>query len=171
LAAVAAAGAAIGVVVLLVTPERVFRGVAPYLILAAVVLLLAQSRILTALRSRGHEGGRRWVLAATFACSIYGAYFGGALGVLLLALLSIASRADFVLTNAVKALLSLVINVVAALAYAAFAPVVWQAALALAVTSTAGGYLGGTVARHIPVIWLRLVTAALGLVAFVTLVR
>jgi len=171
LALTAIAGAVVGVVLLLTTPEKLFGHVAPYLVLIAVVLLLAQKRILAALRSRGHNGGRRWVLAATFAGGMYGAYFGAALGVLVLALLSIASRAEFALANAVKTLLAFVINAIAALAYAVFAPVAWWHALVIAVASTAGGYLGGSVARRIPVLVLRLVTAALGLVAFVTLVR
>ncbi|MCU1677142.1 MAG: hypothetical protein JWM93_1900, partial [Frankiales bacterium] len=102
---------------------------------------------------------------------VSGAYFGAALGVLLLALLSITSRAEFPLANAVKTLLSFVVNMLAALAYALFAPVAWWHALVIAIASTAGGYLGGTVARRIPVLTLRLVTAALGLVAFVNLVR
>jgi uncharacterized membrane protein YfcA len=49
--------------------------------------------------------------------------------------------------------------------------VAWWQALVVAVASLAGGYLGGTVARRIPVLVLRLATAALGLVAFVTLIR
>ncbi|MDQ1703077.1 MAG: uncharacterized protein QOF57_2329 [Frankiaceae bacterium] len=171
LALTATAGAAIGVVLLLTTPEKLFTSVAPYLVLVAVVLLLAQKRILAALRARGHGGGRRWVLAAAFAGGVYGAYFGAALGVLLLALLSITSRAEFPLANAVKTLLAFIVNMLAALAYAVFAPVAWWPALVIAIASTAGGYLGGTVARRIPVLVLRLVTAALGLVAFVTLLR
>ncbi|MDQ1682918.1 MAG: uncharacterized protein QOC60_1801 [Frankiaceae bacterium] len=171
LALTAVAGAGVGVVLLLTTPEKLFSNVAPYLVLLAVVLLLAQKRILGALRSRGHTGGRRWVLAATFVAAVYGAYFGAAMGVLLLALLSISSRAEFPLANAVKTLLSFIVNVLAALAYAVFAPVAWWQALVVAVASLAGGYLGGTVARRIPVLVLRLATAALGLVAFVTLIR
>jgi uncharacterized membrane protein YfcA len=171
LALTAVAGAGVGVVLLLTTPEKLFSNVAPYLVLVAVVLLLAQKRILGVLRARGHTGGRRWVLAATFAAAVYGAYFGAAMGVLLLALLSISSRAEFPLANAVKTLLSFIVNVLAALAYAVFAPVAWWQALVVAVASLAGGYLGGTVARRIPVLVLRLATAALGHVAFVTLIR
>ncbi|MCU1676997.1 MAG: hypothetical protein JWM93_1755, partial [Frankiales bacterium] len=75
LAATALAGAALGVALLLSTPETLFKHVAPYLVLVAVVLLLAQKRILAVLRSRGHHGGRRWVLSAAFAGGVYGAYF------------------------------------------------------------------------------------------------
>ncbi len=167
----AAAGAAVGVVFLLTTPAALFAHLAPCLVLVAVLLLLARERILGALRARGHYVGRRSVLGAAFAGGVYGAYFGAALGVLLLALLSIASRAEFALANAVKTLLALVVNAVAAFAYSVFAPVAWWQALVIAVASTAGGSIGGSVARHIPVPALRLFTAVLGLVAFVTLMR
>jgi uncharacterized membrane protein YfcA len=163
------AGAAVGVALLLLTPERLFTHVAPYLVLVAVVLLLAQRRILAALNRRGHVGSARGVTIAVTAAAVYGAYFGAALGVMLVALLSITSRAEFALSNAVKTLLSFAINLVAGLAYAALAPVAWWAALVVAVTSTAGGYVGGSVARRIPVVVLRLITAALGLIAAATL--
>src|SRR5205085_141715 len=109
--------------------------VAPVLILVAVALLLAQKQILAVLRSRGHTGGRRATLAAVFVSSVYGAYFGAALGVLLLALLSLTSAADFPLANAVKARIALVVNLVAAVAYAIASPIAWQYAAVLAVTS------------------------------------
>ena len=165
----AAAGAAGGVALLLLAPHRLFTDVAPYLILVAVTLLLVQQPILTALRARGHEASRAGALAAVFASGVYGAYFGAAMGVLLLALLSVASRAEFALANAVKTALSFVVNILAAIAYAVFAPVAWWHALVIALASTAGGYLGGSLARRIPVVVLRLATAALGAVAFVTL--
>jgi uncharacterized membrane protein YfcA len=163
------AGAAVGVALLLLTPQRLFSHVAPYLVLVAVVLLLAQRRILAALRRRGHAGSHRGVMIAVTVAAVYGAYFGAALGVMLVALLSITSRAEFPLANAVKTLLSFLINLIAGLAYAVLAPVAWLPALVVAVTSTAGGYVGGSVARRIPVVVLRLVTAALGLVAAATL--
>ena len=170
LAISAGAGAAAGVALLLLSPSTVFESVAPVLVLIAVLLLLAQQPILQAMRRRGRSGGPRVVLSAAFFSGVYGAYFGAALGVLLLALLSITSRAPFPLANAVKTRLAFVINLLAAIAYAVLAPVVWWAALVVAVSSTAGGYLGGRVARRIPVPVLRLLTAGLGVVAFVVLV-
>ena len=165
----AGAGALAGAALLLLTPHRLFTNVAPYLILLAVTVLLGQGPILAALRSHGHEASRAGVLATAFAGGIYGAYFGAAMGVLLLALLSIVSRAEFPLANAVKTALSLVVSVIAALAYAVFAPVAWWHALVIGVASTAGGFLGGSLARRIPVLVLRLATAALGAIAVVTL--
>ena len=170
LAMSAVVGAAVGVALLLVSPSTLFERVAPFLVLIAVVLLLAQQPILHAMHRRGVSGGPRAVLSAAFIGGAYGAYFGAALGVLLLALFSITSRAAFPLANAVKTRLAFVINLIAAIAYAVLAPVEWWAALVVAVSSTGGGYLGGRLARRIPVLALRLLTAALGAVAFVVLV-
>jgi uncharacterized membrane protein YfcA len=152
----AAAGAAVGIGCLLSTPESV----------------IAQKPVLAVLRRRlGSDTRPSWVLSAAFAGGVYGAYFGAALGVLVLALLSITSRATFAHANAVKTRLSFVVNVIAAAAFAILAPVAWGPAGVIAVTSTAGGFLGGTAARRIPVRVLRGVTAVLGLIAFVRLVR
>jgi uncharacterized membrane protein YfcA len=170
--AAAATGAVVGVACLLSTPESAFTRVAPYLLLVAVTLLIAQKPVLALLRRRlGSDTRASWVLSAAFAGGVYGAYFGAALGVLLLALLAMTSRAAFAHANAVKTRLSFVVNVIAAAAFAILAPVAWLPAGVIAVSSTAGGFLGGTLARRIPVGVLRAVTAALGLIAFVRLVR
>lgn len=164
-------GALAGVALLLTTPADYFTAAAPVLVLVSSALLLGQRWLLPRLRAEDGAGGRRRVLAIVFVGSLYGAYFGAALGVLLLALLSVCSRADFPLANAVKTRLSFVVNLVAGLLFAVLAPVHWGFALVLAVTSSAGGYLGGGAARRVPVPVLRGATAALGVATAVSLVR
>lgn len=172
LLAASLAGALLGVAVLLNTAESVFRAVVPVLVLFATVLLLAQRWLLDVLRSKGYRGASRAaVLAAAFAGGVYGAYFGAAYGVVLLAAFAVTSAAAWPVANAVKTLLSLAINVTAAVAYLALAPVSLSHALVLAAGSLLGGYLGGDVARRVPVGALRAFTALLGATAFVILVR
>lgn len=162
------AGALVGVALLLTTPARVFALAAPVLVLLASVLLLGQPWLLPRLQGRGH-GGRRPVRVTVFLGSVYGAYFGAALGVLLLALLDLFSTAPWKVANAVKARLSLVVNLAAAVLFVALAPVRWDAVLLLGLTSPLGGWLGGDLARRVPVPALRALTASLGVVAAVTL--
>lgn len=166
-------GAGAGVLLLLTTPEELFSAVAPVLVLLASALLLGQPWLLPRLRrgGSGSGGSSRAVLGTAFVGSLYGAYFGAALGVLLLALLGLCSRAPWPLANAVKTRLSFVVNLVAAGLFVCLAPVAWSFVLILAVTSSVGGYLGGDVARRIPVPVLRAFTAVLGVVAAVTLWR
>jgi uncharacterized membrane protein YfcA len=101
----------------------------------------------------------------------YGSYFGAGLGVLLLAVMGILLVDDLQRTNALKTLLSFVVNVVGVIIFLASARVAWAYAGILVVTSAAGGVLGARVARLLPAIWLRRGVVTLGVaVAIVLLV-
>lgn len=168
----ATAGALAGVALLLLAPERLFGVVAPVLVLAATVLLLIQPGLLKALRAKGYRGSSpRAVLVAAFCGGVYGAYFGAALGVVLLAVFAVASTASWPLANAVKTWLSLAINLIAAVLFLALAPVHVVPALVLAVGGLLGGYFGGGITRRVPVPVLRIFTAIIGAVAFIQLVQ
>jgi uncharacterized membrane protein YfcA len=93
---------------------------------------------------------------------IYGGYFGGAMGVVLLAALSLTRRDDLRHLNADKSALSLVDCSVGVLAFGLFGPVEWAAVLVAAPTGLVGGYLGARLARVIDERLLRLVVVAVG---------
>jgi uncharacterized protein len=104
--------------------------------------------------------------------AVYGSYFGAGLGVLLLAVLGVFLLDDLQRLNALKGLLSLVINVVGVLVFAFSGRVNWPVALAVAVAAWLGGLLGVRVARVLPASRLRAAVVVLGLVvAVVLLVR
>jgi uncharacterized membrane protein YfcA len=89
LAAVSLAGGLAGAALLLLTPDRVFRAVVPWLLLAATALFAFGGRLSAGLRRLG-AGGRGATLAGLLAVSAYGGYFNGGLGILLLAQLGLA---------------------------------------------------------------------------------
>jgi uncharacterized membrane protein YfcA len=104
--------------------------------------------------------------------AVYGSYFGAGLGVLLLAVLGVFLLDDLQRLNALKGLLSLVINVVGVLVFAFSGRVDWPVALVLAVAAWVGGLFGVRVARVLPASRLRAAIVVLGLVvAVVLLVR
>lgn len=167
-------GAIAGSALLLGTPESAFESVVPWLILFAVVLMATQDRLAGfALRHRiaGTDAERVPVVldVAAFALAVYGAYFGAGLGILSLAVLSILLPDDLQSSNALKGLLSLVINAVAVAYFAAFGPVEWPEAAVMAVGALAGGYGGVGVARRLGKRWLRLAVIVYGLVVAVAL--
>ena len=86
---------------------------------------------------------------AMFALAIYGAYFGAGLGILTLAFLGIFLPDDLQHSNALKGLLSALINLVAVVYFVALGPVRWGPAAAMAVGALFGGYLGVGVARRL----------------------
>lgn len=166
LGVVSVVGGVTGAVLLLVTPAAAFRSVVPFLILASCLLLAVQPRLAAALRHRGGAGGdASWQLqAAVFVGAVYGAYFGAALGVLLLALLGLLLHDELQRLNALKGLLSLVINVVGVAVFVVAGRVAWGHAAILALTAYAGGTLGVGVARRLPAGLLRVAVVTLGVV-------
>jgi len=137
-------GGATGVALLLLTSASAFDSVVPALIAGACLLLLAQH-------------------AAVLLGSVYGAYFGAGLGVVLLAVLGIALGDDLQRVNALKGTVTLTVNVTAAAGFAVFAPVDVPAALVIAVSSVGGGFAGATIARRIPPTVLRVGVSVAGL--------
>ena len=140
-----------GAGLLLLTPDDAFERIAPWLIGAssAALLLRPQPRI----RSERRE--RAGLRVGVFLVGVYGGYFGAAAGVVLLALLLIATRDALATANAFKNVLLGLANAVAALSFIVLAPVEWAAAAPLAVGLLAGGRLGPVVVRHAPADLLR----------------
>jgi uncharacterized membrane protein YfcA len=102
--------------------------------------------------------------AGTLVLAIYGAYFGAGLGILSLAVLGILFPDDLQRSNALKGLLSLLINFVAVVAFALFGPVEWPAAAIMALGALGGGYIGVGIARRLGKKYLRLAVISYGLV-------
>jgi uncharacterized protein len=166
------AGAVVGCVLLLVTPSRVFDSVVPGLILLACALLAAQPLVRKAVVRRGSpDGAGRAVLvhSGVFLGGVYGAYFGAGLGVMLLGILGIFLPDDLQRVNALRSVLSLIINTVALVAFALFGPVHWDAVAVMALASLAGGFGGARVARKLPPTVLRTMVVLFGLTVAVLL--
>ncbi len=174
LAVPGALGAVTGSVILLSTPQAAFDVIVPYLILFACVLMAFQDRLgawaarhrLTAVDS---DHLPVTLLLSVFVLAIYGAYFGAGLGIITLAVLSILLPDDIQHSNALKGMLSLIINAVAVVYFAAFGPVEWQPAAIMAIGAVLGGYLGVGVARRLGRAWLRATVISYGLVVAVFL--
>jgi uncharacterized protein len=170
LAATSAAGAAAGSALLLLGSERTFERIVPFLILFSCALLAVQPALSRALRRPARENSLR-LHVMDFAAAVYGGYFGAGLGIMLLAVLALSIDDELQRLNALKGLLSLLIGAVAAVSFAIFGPVVWEAAAIMAVTSLLGGQAGVVVARRLPETALRAVVVAFGVgVAVVLLV-
>jgi uncharacterized membrane protein YfcA len=165
-------GAAAGSAILLVAPGAVFDAIVPFLVLAGSVLLALQPRIARYVMARTEEGagGQTAQLhIAIFLAAVYGAYFGGGLGVILLAVLGIFVADHLQRLNGLKAALSLLINTVALAAFALFGPVDWVAVAVVAPASLLGGYVGGRLARRLSPDALRNTIVVFGVVVAIWL--
>ncbi|MGZ8747098.1 MAG: sulfite exporter TauE/SafE family protein [Mycobacterium sp.] len=169
-------GAGLGAWLLLHLPEKVFLQVVPVLLILALVLVVVGPRIQEWARRRSEAAGesaehvspRKMVMlvVATFAVGIYGGYFTAAQGIMLIAAMGALLPEDMQRMNAAKNLLSLVVNIVAAVAYTvvAFDRISWPAAGLIAVGSLIGGFLGAHYGRRLSPNALRAVIVAVGLI-------
>ncbi|VEG41847.1 putative permease [Mycolicibacterium flavescens] len=169
-------GAALGAWLLLNLPETVFEQVVPVLLIAALVLVVVGPRIQSYARARAEAAGQsaehvsRFQLAsvvfATFAVGIYGGYFTAAQGILLIAAMGALLPEGMQRMNAAKNLLSLVVNIVAAVAYTlvAFDRISWAAAGLIAAGSLVGGFLGARYGRRLSPNALRAVIVVVGII-------
>ncbi|HYF89442.1 sulfite exporter TauE/SafE family protein [Azospirillum sp.] len=163
LSVVSLVGGLAGAGLLLVTPDSVFRGIVPWLLLLATGLFAFGNLLAQRLRSLGLHGNGA-MLGTLFAVSVYGGYFNGGLGILLLAQLSLFGMTDLNAMNGLKNLFSAVLTAIAVVAYAAGGAVEWPKALLMTVAAVAGGYVGARVGRKIPKPVLRMGIIAVGLV-------
>lgn len=160
----ALAGGLAGAGLLLVTPSQVFGGIVPWLLLLATALFAAGPRITMWSRRFGYgAAGRFATLAVVFAVSVYGGYFNGGLGILLLAAFGLLGLRDLNHMNGLKNLLSAVLSVVSSLTFAVAGIVAWREAALMAVAAMLGGYAGGRAARRVRADWLRTGIVAVGL--------
>jgi uncharacterized membrane protein YfcA len=156
-------GGTTGAVLLLTTPASVFEVVVPWLIAGGSIVLLLAPRLRRAAVEHHPDRIGIGLQAGVFLVAIYSGYFGAAAGVILLALLSAATRDTLPRVNAAKNLIAGSSNGIAALVFAFSGPVHWLAALALAAGSLVGGRLGPLIVRRLPPGPLRVAIGLAGL--------
>lgn len=150
---VSMAGSALGTALLLLTPERTFSALVPWLLLSATLIFTFGRRALAQLNlfSPGGSGGRRRAaFALQFAIAVYGGYFGAGIGILMLAMLQLMGFSRIHQMNALKTVLGSAINAVAWAVFALSGRVLWPVALVMIAGAVMGGYFGARLALKVP---------------------
>ena len=170
------AGAVVGAFLLLHLPEKVFIRIVPVLLVLALMLVVAGPRIQSWARRRAEDAGRSpehttparmaVLVIGTFAVGVYGGYFTAAQGILLVGVMGALLPESVQRMNAAKNLMTLVVNVVAAVSYTlvAFDRISWPAAGVIAVGSLVGGWLGARYGRRLSPNALRATIVVVGLI-------
>ena len=169
LAAVSVAGGLLGALLLLHTPQMTFVRLTPYLLLGATLLFAFGKQTAALTRRWSSISGTSWrrtmvgAGVAQFVIAIYGGYFGGGLGVLMLAALGLLGLDNLHQMNALKTLLAACINGVAVLVFILAGIVAWPQAIIMVVGAIIGGFGGATIARRIDPRWTRATVILVGL--------
>jgi len=146
-------GGAAGAVLLLLTPERTFSRLAPFLILFATFLFLLQGAVARWSGAPHLSGKTPARLAAAWlfqlAIGVSGGYFGAGIGILMLAVVGFLGLSDIHAANGIKNFFGMCINGVASLYFVWRGAVDWPAALVMIAGAVAGGYAGARFARRL----------------------
>jgi uncharacterized membrane protein YfcA len=150
MAAASLVGGAAGAGLLLATPPATFERVVPWLLLLATILLALGDRPRRLLERRAWRVGRVGTLVAQTVLAIYGGYFGGAVGLMMLAFWSLLTRAPVKARMPARTVLVCAANAAAALGFALAGIIQWGPTCVALLGGIAGGYGGARLARRLP---------------------
>ena len=154
-------GGLLGSLLLLVTSNEVFSLIVPWLLLFATAWFAIGPQISSWVHGRGAD----WhipEIPVLFAISIYGGYFNGGLGIILLAAFIAFGLENLNLMNGLKTGLSLVLSAVSVVTFALAGIVHWPQAIVMMVVATIGGYAGAKIAKILPGLAIRVVVILVG---------
>lgn len=155
-------GGSIGAGLLLITPDAVFSGIVPWLLLAATLLFAFGPSLLQRINSSGGESAPTVQLVALLLVCVYGGYFNGGLGIVLLAVLGLLGHTGLNRMQGLKNLVSAVLTAIAVALYALGGAIVWLQALVMMISAVAGGYVVARAARKLPEATIRTVVIVTG---------
>jgi uncharacterized membrane protein YfcA len=153
-------GGAIGAWLLHLTSQGAFTLIVPWLLLMASLALTFGGRLRAALARSGVVLGPLGAAVAQIALGAYGGYFGGAVGLMMMAAWVLVSDLPVQRLAAQRTLLLACANAAACVLFALLRLIAWTAALPTAVGGVAGGVLGAALAERLPAAWVRIVTLA-----------
>jgi uncharacterized protein len=150
LALVSTVGGVAGALLLVGTPGEVFLQVLPWLLLVATLLFTFGHRLRARLGAHaGSRLGRLLAVALQGVIAVYGGYFGGGMGLMMLAGLALLGLTDIHRMNGLKVVLGGLINGLAVVTFVLAGVVAYRMALVMVLGAVAGGYLGASRARRL----------------------
>ncbi|MDE0589425.1 sulfite exporter TauE/SafE family protein [Halocynthiibacter sp. C4] len=155
------AGGLTGSMLLLVSSNEVFSFIVPFLLFFATTVFLFGVRLRDWAESKARAATPEGAIGL-FLVSLYGGYFNGGLGIVLLALFALWGWRDLHLMNGVKNGLSFALSAISVVTFAIAGLVVWPMALVMMVFTVLGGFSGAWIARIVPASWVRGFVALMG---------
>lgn len=153
------AGGLIGALLLLKTPAHTFMRLLPWLTLGGTLLFTGGNRLRPGRASSiTREASTSALAGATLAqllVAIYGGYFGGGMGIVMLAMLAALGMTDIHAMNALKSVMGWVINGVATVTFILRHAIYWREGAVMIVGGLLGGYFGAHYALKVPPAWVR----------------
>ncbi|GHN01621.1 UPF0721 transmembrane protein [Cytophagales bacterium WSM2-2] len=147
-------GGSIGALSLLFTSSKEFDIIVPWLVLVGSLVFLFGKWMSRLLQSKANASPVT-LLVCQFFLAIYGGYFGGAAGVMMLAVWTLFGFTDLKLINANKTLLVGTANATAVVIFIFSGKIWWMQTGVMILSTVAGGYFGAAYARKLPQKYLK----------------
>jgi uncharacterized membrane protein YfcA len=154
-------GGLVGSLLLLVSSNEAFSIVVPFLLFGATLTFLFGEQIRNWAESKSRSVTPFGAMGL-FLVSIYGGYFNGGLGIILLALFALWAMQDIHEMNGLKNGLSFVLSAISVAVFAIGGLIEWHYAIVMMVAATIGGYAGAPIARALPKKAVRTLIAIVG---------
>ncbi|MGX9352650.1 sulfite exporter TauE/SafE family protein [Shimia sp. W99] len=161
LTAITLAGGLTGSLLLLVSSNEAFSLIVPFLLFFATTAFLLGGK-LRAWAERRSRALKPEGALGLFLVSVYGGYFNGGLGIVLLALFAMWGWRDIHLMNGVKNGLSFALSAISVATFAVAGLVVWPMAVLMMVFAVLGGYGGAWIAKAVPASVVRIIVIIIG---------
>lgn len=169
--AVSFIGGLIGAIALLLTKEKIFTEIVPFLVLIATAIFAAHS-FLGIPGKRSTSKSEKWWSTAIFfqfLIGIYGGYFGATIGIMMLANYAVLGFEDIHEMNALKTSMNAVINTTAVVYFSYMGAIDWSVAAVMALGGILGGYAGGKLAQSVSQATVRRAVVGVGFLASIML--
>jgi len=168
LSVVSLIGGLAGGLLLVKTSDSRFLSLLPWLMLIAAVTFTFGDRFTRRLTPGRAQPMSPLAIGAQLLIATYGGYFGGGMGIMTLAALSIAGMDDIHEMNGVKLVMAAVINGASLVEFAIGGVVVWRLAIVMAGGGVIGGWVAATLARRFDQRYVRalIIAVAWGLTVY-----
>jgi len=164
-------GGLLGALLLLRTPDNTFKVMLPWLLLTATLIFIFGKHLTALLRRMVHLDINQPQHAGPFivgcllqlVIATYGGFFGGGIGILMLALLTLLGYEKIHTMNALKTVLATTINGIAVIAFVWAGIIAWPQAIVMIIGSIFGGYGGAMLAQRVSGEIIRYIVMAVGI--------
>ena len=150
------AGGVSGAWLLLQTPESVFRGIIPWLLLFATLLFIFGAKLNSTIKefAARHQHasaiGRLLLALMLLGICVYGGFFNAGLGIIVLSYLALAGYSNISTMNGIKLLVSSTISLIAIIIFISNGAIAWLEGMSVLGGALVGGYVAARVSRKLP---------------------
>ena len=167
-------GGTAGAILLLYTPEKTFDVIIPWLLLAATLAFAFGPWLSPRLQKISYRSFRMrpaTLLPVQFLLGLYAGYFGGAVGLIMLAAWSLLGLTDVKAMNPNRTLIGGAMNAAAVLCFIVAGKIWWHATLIMLVAAIVGGYSGARLGRKMNPRHIRVVVTVISVVITIVFFR